>query len=77
VGTSSAEDHALDALRYAIVSDATQGPRTIPQFLIAVLWMRWLCRRRQPGARESSTPGLTPKFPGTMDRNLVRGDGTE
>jgi hypothetical protein len=30
VGTSSAEDHALDALRYAIVSDATQGPRTIP-----------------------------------------------
>lgn len=30
VGASSAEDHALDALRYAIVSDAMQGPRTIP-----------------------------------------------
>jgi hypothetical protein len=30
VGTSGAEDHALDALRYAVISDATQGPRTIP-----------------------------------------------
>jgi len=30
VGTSGAEDHALDALRYAIVSDAMKEPRTIP-----------------------------------------------
>jgi hypothetical protein len=30
VGTSAAVDHALDALRYAIASDAIQGPRKIP-----------------------------------------------
>lgn len=30
VGTSGAEDHALDSLRYAIMSEAIQGPITIP-----------------------------------------------
>jgi hypothetical protein len=30
VGTSAAVDHALDALRYAIASNAIQGPRKIP-----------------------------------------------